>query len=80
MYAGNAVIANILMRWPVLIPGAVIAGGVALAEPETPPPPPPPVVVQPPAPIPAPVFELKATPEIKPVPVKPLPKKKKING
>lgn len=37
MYAGNAVIVNLLMRWPALIPGAAIAGGVALAEPEAPP-------------------------------------------
>lgn len=80
MYAGNAVIANILMRWPVLIPGAAIAGGVALAQPETPPPTPAPVVVQTPAPAPAPILELKATPEIKPVPVKPLPPHKKKNG
>lgn len=80
MYAGNAVIVNLLMRWPALIPGAAIAGGVALAEPEAPPPTPAPVVVQTPAP-PVPILELKVAPEIKPVETPPpLPPKMKING
>ena len=78
MYAGNAVIANLFMRWPVLIPGAAVAGGVILAQPAEAPPP------QEPAPIVAPAPELKLTPEIA-VPPKvetppPLPPKKKING
>lgn len=78
MYAGNAVIANLFMRWPALIPGAAVAGGVILAQPMEAPPPPAP------APIVAPAPEPKLTPEFV-VPPKvevppPLPAKKKING
>lgn len=84
MYAGNAVIANLFMRWPVLIPGAAVAGGVILAQPTEAPPPPEPAPIVAPAPAPEPTPELKLTPELV-VPPKvevppPLPPKKKING
>lgn len=49
MYAGNSVVVNILMRWPALIPVAVVAGVVAVAPIPEPPAPEPPVPVSAPA-------------------------------
>jgi len=59
--AGNAVVANFLMRFPILIPVAVAAVATVAVLPAAPPPPPPaPVVVAPaPAPAPAPVVTPK---------------------
>lgn len=56
MYAGNSVVVNFLMRWPVLIPIAVAATVITVVptpvKKEVLPPPPPVQVVVPPVPAP----------------------------
>lgn len=74
---GNSVTINMLMRWPILVPAAVVGGGVALTLPEDVPPVQPPAIVQVvPVPQPEPLVEL---PIEEPVPI-PLPPAKKNNG
>jgi len=67
---GNAVVVNLLMRWPKLIPLAAAIGVTVVAQPQKEePPPPPPVVVTAPA-----------DPVVVPEAPKPLPPEKKKRG
>lgn len=70
---GNAVVVNLLMRFPVLVPVAAAVGisTVALKQPEAPPPPPSPIVqkVGPAAPPVAPATAPVPTPRAAPIPL-----------
>jgi hypothetical protein len=72
MYAGNATVVSILMRWPILIPVAISCAIITELPPVEPAPvPPPPVQIMPPPPIvPLPV----PRPELVPTPLPPLKK------
>jgi len=79
MYAGNAVIVNLLMRWPILIPVAAVAVSVTATQP------PAPVAVQAvaaaqaPAPAPVPVLVAKPSPSPLEVICPPVNKTAKLN-
>jgi len=77
MYAGNAVIVNLLMRWPILIPVAAVAVSVTATQP------PAPVAVQAvaatPAPAPVPVLVDKPSPSPLEVICPPVNKTAKLN-
>jgi hypothetical protein len=84
MYAGNSVVINILMRWPVLIPVAIATTAVTM-EPPAPPPAPPKqeVVVAPPPPVAASApqeAEAGIVNQAVRTPPKPLPPAKKKKG